>query len=323
MKYIKKIVSLVLSFLTATILIAPISKADGNDENLTDPLISDKVKKYEITPQVLVLETPGTDANKFLKRFFDKNALYYEKDVQGKSTGVINHNSLEHPKKFEMMKISLDTVSNWENYPNREFYEKIDNHTFYFECKLYEESSNMGKELTVYETTFKVFKINSIDDLCDSELIEEIKKSSSIFEMFDLKNKEGFFTIDNVKGIIDRIKSIDFKHYDMPVLDNCEMGQTDFQIQMPEFEHYFIDKCCTFILFNHNSGQGTFMACLNFLSRGGRLYKKKQGKAVFSCKQFMQKNKGYIIAGSLFLVGAGLCIYYGAPALCECIKKVF
>ena len=89
MNYIKKIVSLVLSFLTATILIAPISKADGNDENLTDPLISDKVKKYEITPQVLVLETPGTDANKFLKRFFDKNALYYEKDVQGKSTGVI------------------------------------------------------------------------------------------------------------------------------------------------------------------------------------------------------------------------------------------
>ena len=49
MKYIKKIVSLVLSFLTATILIAPISKADGNDENLTDPLISDKVKKYEVS----------------------------------------------------------------------------------------------------------------------------------------------------------------------------------------------------------------------------------------------------------------------------------
>lgn len=38
-----------------------------------------------------VIQTPGTDAEKFLKRFFDKDAPYYEKDKQtNETTGVIN-----------------------------------------------------------------------------------------------------------------------------------------------------------------------------------------------------------------------------------------
>lgn len=274
-------------------------------------------KKISLDVDVLVLQTPGTDATKFLKRFFDKDAPYYEKDEFKQTTGVIDHSSLKHPKKFEMIKSSLDPVEDWEGYPNKDFYEEIDKDTFKFKCEYREESGNMGKELYIYNTTFKIFRINDVREIYSPELVEQIKKSNSIFELFDLKNKDNFFTIENVKGVINGMRAIDPEHYDMPVLDNCEIKQIDFQLQMPEFEKYFINECCNYTFFNHISGQDMFIAYWNYLTRGGRLYRKDkkatESKPSNTCN--LGKN---ILYGGLGLAGlgavAGACygIYKGA-----------
>ena len=330
MNIFKKFLSLGMSFFTAITLINPSSKAEGGEyeEILTSP----EYKKISLDVDVLVLQTPGTDATKFLKRFFDKNAPYYEKDEFKQTTGVIDHSSLKHPKKFEMIKSSLDPVEDWGRYPDKDFYEEIDKDTFKFKCEYREESGNIGKELYIYNTTFKIFRINDVREIYNPspELVEQIKKSNSIFELFDLKNKDNFFTIENVKGVINGMRAIDPEHYDMPVLDNCEIKQIDFQLQMPEFEQYFLDECCNYTFFNYISGQDMFIAYWNYLTRGGRLYQKKKfgmhtcmnsADAVTSCKKFVSQNMGWIIGGTIFLAGMCLVAYYGIPALYDYIEN--
>lgn len=330
MNIFKKFLSLGMSFFTAITLINPSSKAEGGEykEILTSP----EYKKISLDVDVLVLQTPGTDATKFLKRFFDKDAPYYEKDEFGQTTGVIDHSSLTHPKKIEMIKSSLDPVEDWGRYPDKDFYEEIDKDTFKFKCEYREESENMGKELYIYNTTFKIFRINDVREIYNPspKLVEQIKKSNSIFELFDLKNKDGFFTIENVTGVINGMRTIDPEHYDMPVLDNCEIRQIDFQLQMHEFEQYFLDKCCNYTFFNHDSGKNTFIAYWNYLTRGGRLYhEKKNGMharvgpvdTVTYCKKFAAQNIGWIIGGTILVVGVGLIAYHGMPALHNYIEN--
>ena len=111
MRFFKKLTSAILSLLIANPFVSNITKASGNGGDYID--IPDVCEENSINLDMTVIQTPGTDAEKFLKRFFDKDAPYYEKDKQtNETTGVINlfeDREFEnfflttHLKKFQMM----------------------------------------------------------------------------------------------------------------------------------------------------------------------------------------------------------------------------
>ena len=89
MRFFKKLTFAILSLLIANPFVSNITKANGNRGDYID--IPDVCEENSINLDITVIQTPGTDAEKFLKRFFDKDAPYYEKDKQtNETTDVIN-----------------------------------------------------------------------------------------------------------------------------------------------------------------------------------------------------------------------------------------
>ena len=307
MKILKKLLSVGLSFA----MIMPFSKSIVNADGEGEYQVLTSPQEIPMDVDILVLETPGTDAEKFLKRFFDKNAPYYEKDENGQTTSIMNDASFQRPKKFEMMKAPLQKVEDWDNFPDKSFYEKIDYSTFKFECKYYLETVNTGRKLYTYNTTFKIFHIDSPEGINNPEIAKYLKDCSGIFELFDLKGE--FFDINNVKAIIDGMRQIDNKHYDMPILDNCEIGQTQFQIEFPELEQYFLDKCCNYTFFNHDTGKDMLLANWNFVSSGTLWYPKNKKRNYINFANVKKVGLGVFCTGAILGVGYG--VYEG-------IKKI-
>lgn len=293
----------------------------GNNDDCQN-LTSFEEKLMDVN--ILVLETPGTDAVKFLKRFFDKSAPYYEKGKNGEITSILDNDSFQPPKRFDMIAAHLCEVDNWETFSSQ-FYRKIDDRTFAFECKFKLETVDSGKELYVYNTTFKIFHINSIDEINNPEIVNYIDYCSGIFELFDLKNKHNFFNTGNIKAVIDGIRQINSEHYDMPILDNCEMDNSQFQQSYRDLDQYFLDECCNYTLFNHNTGNGAFLANWNFVSRGALWYPKKKvgmnlslhSSSPGSIYNFIKQNRNKFVTGGFALTAMCIGAYYGIPALCK------
>lgn len=126
MRFFKKLTSAILSLLIANPFVSNITKANGNGEDYID--IPDVCEENSINLDMTVIQTPGTDAEKFLKRFFDKDAPYYEKDKQtNETTSVINLFEEKEFEKFSYTSLKIVPDSEWKIYPNYR------NHSFYTE----------------------------------------------------------------------------------------------------------------------------------------------------------------------------------------------
>ncbi len=210
MKFFKKAMSVCLSFLTLTSLIAPNIKAEG--------------EPYSIN--VLVVETPNTNALKLIKRFCDQNSPLFERDENGNPTNMILCKKWDSCDNYPQ----YTPVEDWNNYAS-EFYTFNPSEGTY---TVRERRNDLGliSDVTI---TFKPVHIQAATDLQNSGIKSWIKKSSAIIEMFDSSNAENTFNVEYVKDVISTMRRIDPRHHDSPIFDNYQ-GKS-----LSEAQNFFIE----------------------------------------------------------------------------------
>ena len=222
MRFFKKLTSTILSLLIANPFVSNITKANGNGGDYID--IPDVCEENSINLDMTVIQTPGTDAEKFLKRFFDKDAPYYEKDKQtNETTGVINLFEEKEFEKFSYTSLKIVPDSEWKiypNYQNHSFYTENADGTYTFKFKHKTKNELLKDIMNEYNIKIKKIVVNNKDEL--NSYSTQISKSPIIFELLDCRNREGLFSSERAKNFIDQINKINPNHYDVVVLDNYE-----------------------------------------------------------------------------------------------------
>ena len=299
MRFFKKLTFAILSLLIANPFVSNITKANGNRGDYID--IPDVCEENSINLDITVIQTPGTDAEKFLKRFFDKDAPYYEKDKQtNETTDVINlFEDREFEKFFSDNSFKKISDDGWKDYPNSSFYTENADGTYTFKFKHKTKNELLKDIMNEYNIKIRKIVVNHIDEL--SSYSTQISKSPIIFELLDCRNSEGFFSSESAKNFISQINRIDPNHYDVVVLDNYEeellKGELElFRLDIRQSENMHP------IVFHNQNGPATVGVYHAISSPLTGQYLKKNQSVLYG---------GLGLAGLTATVGVGYGIYKG------------
>lgn len=181
-----------------------------------------------------------------------------------------------------------------------------------------------------YNIKIKKIVVNNKDEL--NSYSTQISKSPIIFELFDCRNREGFFSSERAKNFIDQINKIDPNHYDVVVLDNYEEELLKGELEL--FRLYIRQsENMNPIVFNNQNGTGTVGVYHAISSPLTGQYLKKNQSVVFNKKNNTSNTcnlekailyGGLGLAGLTATVGVGYGIYKGAKKVYDKItnKKV-
>ena len=291
----KKIMSICLSLLIANPFVSNITKANGNGEDYID--IPDVCEENSINLDITVIQTPGTDAEKFLKRFFDKDAPYYEKDKQtNETTGVINLFEEKEFEKFSYTSLKIVPDSEWKIYPNyrnHSFYTENADGTYTFKFKHKTKNELLKDIMNEYNIKIRKIVVNNIDEL--NSYSDQISKSPIIFELFDCRNSEKFFSLESAKKFMDQINIIDSAHYNVVVFDNYKEELLNGELDVFRLDIRSEENSAPMV-FNSSDGRDIIAAYHYIFSPLAAIYFKKKPRAVV----FNRKN--IAIAGTVILI---------------------
>ena len=185
MRFFKKLTSTILSLLIANPFVSNITKANGNGGDYID--IPDVCEENSINLDMTVIQTPGTD----------------EKDKQtNETTGVINLFEEKEFEKFSYTSLKIVPDSEWKiypNYQNHSFYTENADGTYTFKFKHKTKNELLKDIMNEYNIKIRKIVVNNIDEL--NSYSDQISKSPIIFELFDCRNSEKFFSLESAKKL--------------------------------------------------------------------------------------------------------------------------
>ena len=310
MRFFKKLTSAILSLLIANPFVSNITKANGNRGDYID--IPDVCEENSINLDMTVIQTPGTDAEKFLKRFFDKDAPYYEKDKQtNETTSVINLFEEKEFEKFSYTSLKIVPDSEWKIYPNyrnHSFYTENADGTYTFKFKHKTKNELLKDIMNEYNIKIRKIVVNNIDEL--NSYSDQISKSPIIFELFDCRNSEKFFSLESAKKFMDQINIIDSAHYNVVVFDNYKEELLNGELDVFRLDIRSEENSAPMV-FNSSDGRDIIAAYHYIFSPLAALYFKKTTPSNTCNLEKAILYGGLGFAGLTATFGVGYGIYKG------------
>lgn len=173
-----------------------------------------------------------------------------------------------------------------------------------------------------YNIKIKKIVVNNKDEL--NSYSTQISKSPIIFELFDCRNREGFFSSERAKNFIDQINKINPNHYDVVVLDNYEKELLKGELELFRLDIRQSENIGSMV-FNSIDGKDIIAAYHYIFSPFASKFFEKKTTPSNTCnleKAILYGGLGF--AGLTATVGVGYGIYKGAKKVYDKItnKKV-